>query len=136
LQKAIVLTPAALTCHSPHRTPHPAPLQFNNPANPRAHAEGTGPEIWEQMGGRVDAFVAGVGSGGTLAGVGAFLRSKNPGVEIVLADPVGSVLAPLVQHGTCGASRGERAGGGSCGSLAPRHLVGAARPTVRRSLGP
>ena len=165
--------------------------QFNNPANPRAHREGTGPEIWAQvrgviwrsgeggegedlslpeiwggreggkmkrgrqvegeartvrrppfwrrqntlktrhlllttsapptphslthslthslqkkpkMGGRVDAFVAGVGSGGTMAGVGAFLKAANPDVELVLADPVGSVLADLVKSGTCSAA--------------------------------
>ncbi|KIY92308.1 cystathionine beta-synthase [Monoraphidium neglectum] len=78
--------------------------QFANPANPAAHFEGTGPEIWQQMGGRVDAFVAGVGSGGTLAGVGAFLRARNPAVELVLADPDGSILAPLVKSGSCGAA--------------------------------
>lgn len=78
--------------------------QFNNPANPRAHREGTGPEIWAQMGGKVDAFVAGVGSGGTMAGVGAFLKSVNPNVDLVLADPVGSVLADLVKSGTCSAA--------------------------------
>ncbi|GBF88277.1 cystathionine beta-synthase [Raphidocelis subcapitata] len=76
--------------------------QFNNPANPAAHFAGTGPEIWAQLGGRVDAFVAGVGSGGTLAGAGAFLKSVNPNVDLVLADPVGSVLAPLVESGSCG----------------------------------
>ncbi|KAI8474592.1 MAG: pyridoxal-5'-phosphate-dependent protein beta subunit [Monoraphidium minutum] len=78
--------------------------QFANPANAAAHFEGTGPEIWQQLGGRVDAFVAGVGSGGTMAGVGAFLRSKNPQVDLVLADPAGSILAPLVQSGRCGAA--------------------------------
>ncbi len=75
--------------------------QFANPANPLAHYEGTGPEIWEQMRhvGGVDAFVCGVGSGGTLSGVGKFLREKNPDVKIVLADPAGSILAPLVNEG-------------------------------------
>lgn len=70
--------------------------QFGNPANPAAHFEGTGPEIWQQLGGKVDAFVVGVGSGGTMAGCGAFLRTKNPSVDLILADPVGSILAPLV----------------------------------------
>jgi len=95
--------PHSTTTNTIPPTP-PHPPQFNNPANPRAHMEGTGPEIWRQLDGRVDAFVAGVGSGGTLAGTGAFLRSVNPGVEIVLADPVGSVLAPLVREGKCGAA--------------------------------
>ena len=73
--------------------------QFGNPANPEAHYTTTGPEIWAQMEGRVDAFVAGVGSGGTVTGVGRFLKEKNPRCEIVLADPHGSILAPLVNEG-------------------------------------
>lgn len=73
--------------------------QFGNHANPEAHYTTTGPEIWEQMGGEVDAFVAGVGSGGTVAGAGRFLKERNPKCEVVLADPVGSILAPLVNEG-------------------------------------
>lgn len=73
--------------------------QFGNPANPEAHYCTTGPEIWEQMEGRVDAFITGVGSGGTIAGVGRFLREKNPEVELILADPDGSILAPLINEG-------------------------------------
>lgn len=73
--------------------------QFDNPTNSLAHYEATGPEIWEQMGERVDAFVAGVGSGGTIAGVGRYLKERNPACEIVLADPRGSILAPLVNEG-------------------------------------
>jgi cystathionine beta-synthase len=73
--------------------------QFANPANPIAHERTTGPEIWEQMSGRIDAFVAGVGSGGTVSGVGRFLKSKDPSVQIILADPAGSILAPLVNEG-------------------------------------
>lgn len=73
--------------------------QFSNPANVAAHYETTGPEIWEQMGGRVDAAVFGAGTGGTLTGTGRFLRERNPAIEIVLADPAGSVLAPLVATG-------------------------------------
>jgi cysteine synthase len=63
------------------------PQQFENPANPDAHYRTTGPEIWEQAEGRVDSFVAGVGSGGTLAGVGRFLKEKNPNVRIVAVEP-------------------------------------------------
>jgi cystathionine beta-synthase len=74
--------------------------QFENPANPRAHAATTGPEILRQMGGDVDAIVVGVGSGGTLTGVGRFMRGASAKTEMVLADPVGSVLAPYVNSGT------------------------------------
>ncbi|MDX2115838.1 MAG: cystathionine beta-synthase [Planctomycetota bacterium] len=73
--------------------------QFANEHNTRAHYETTGPEIWEQMQGKVDAVVLGVGSGGTLSGVGRYLREKNPAVKIVLADPMGSMLHPLVNEG-------------------------------------
>ena len=70
--------------------------QFANPANPRVHEATTGPEILEQCGGRVGAFVSGVGTGGTITGVGRFLKAHCPGVRIVLADPIGSRLAHLV----------------------------------------
>jgi cystathionine beta-synthase len=73
--------------------------QFGNSANPEAHYHGTGPEIWEQMEGDIDALVAGVGSGGTISGCGRFLRERNPEIDLVLADPEGSVLAPLVNEG-------------------------------------
>ena len=73
--------------------------QFANEANTQAHYETTGPEIWEQMDGKIDAFVVGVGSGGTVSGVGRFLKERNPSCEIILADPVGSILAPLVNEG-------------------------------------
>jgi cysteine synthase A len=66
--------------------------QFDNVANRRAHYEGTGPEIWKQTGGKVDGFVAAVGTGGTLAGVGQALKERNPKVQIALADPMGAAL--------------------------------------------
>ncbi len=73
--------------------------QFANPANPLAHETTTAPEIWQQMGHRVDAVVVGVGSGGTLTGLARFFARVAPEVEMVLADPEGSILAPLVQTG-------------------------------------
>jgi cystathionine beta-synthase len=73
--------------------------QHNNPHNPRAHEEGTGPEIWEQMGHDLDAVVCGVGTGGTLTGIGHFLRRVAPEVEIVLADPEGSILVEYLESG-------------------------------------
>jgi cysteine synthase len=76
--------------------------QFCNPANVRAHEETTGPEILEQCGGRVGAFVAGVGTGGTITGVGRFLKSRASKAQIVLADPIGSGLARWVTEGVVG----------------------------------
>ncbi|HEX8794623.1 MAG TPA: cysteine synthase family protein [Polyangiaceae bacterium] len=76
--------------------------QFCNPANVRAHEETTGPEILEQCGGKIGAFVAGAGTGGTITGVGRFLKRRVPGVRVVLADPVGSGLAGWVVEGVVG----------------------------------
>lgn len=73
--------------------------QFNNPANVHAHQEGTGPEIWQQMQHHLDAVVVGVGSGGTLTGIGRFMREAAPHVAMILADPQGSVLANVVNTG-------------------------------------
>ncbi|BAT59649.1 putative cystathionine beta-synthase [Variibacter gotjawalensis] len=73
--------------------------QFENPANPQSHEETTGPEILRQMDGDVDAIVCGVGSGGTLTGIGRYMRDASPKTEMVLADPVGSILAPLHNTG-------------------------------------
>jgi cystathionine beta-synthase len=73
--------------------------QFENPANPLAHETSTGPEILAQMEGDVDAVVVGVGSGGTLTGLGRFFAKASPKTQMVLADPVGSILAPLVERG-------------------------------------
>jgi cysteine synthase A len=73
--------------------------QFDNTANRRAHVESTGPEIWEQTSGRIDAFVAASGTGGTLAGTSEFLKSKHAGIRTVLADPPGSGLFEFVRNG-------------------------------------
>ncbi len=73
--------------------------QFENPANPEAHEKTTAPEIWHQMDQRMDAFVCGVGTGGTLTGTGRYFKQVDPTIEMVLADPKGSILAPFVQHG-------------------------------------
>jgi cystathionine beta-synthase len=76
--------------------------QFNNPANPAAHERGTGPEIWEQLGKKVDAVVAGVGSGGTITGLSRFFAQVSPKTEIVLADPKGSILKDYIANGDVG----------------------------------
>jgi cysteine synthase A len=74
--------------------------QFNNPANWRGHYESTGPEIWEQTRGTIDAFVCACGTGGTFAGVSAFLKQRKPKIRTVLADPMGSALFSFVKTGT------------------------------------
>lgn len=73
--------------------------QFDNTANRMGHYRTTGPEIWAQTGGRVDAFTCAVGTGGTLAGVGMFLKERNPAIRIVLADPMGAALYHYYKHG-------------------------------------
>ena len=125
----VVLTPGAegmkgciAKAEELHRTTPNSfiPQQFDNPANAAAHERTTGPEIWEDLDGQVDAFVAGVGTGGTLTGVGRFLRSKNPDVKIYAVEPDTS---PLLSKGVAGPHKLQGIGANFIPSILDRSLI-------------
>src|ERR1043166_4762767 len=98
----VIVCPTAVAPEDPNSY---YPNQYENPMNPEAHYRSTGPEIWEDSEGKITHFVCGMGTGGTISGVGRFLKEKNPDIKIIGVDPVGSLYYDYVKTGTVGKAR-------------------------------